>query len=173
MSYERKPQPKWTRDCMPARIFRIFTLLIALSALPAMSEGERTTITLGGGQDGSNPIVVTADSASFGGKNQESRFWGNVEVDQGDLKLRAWEVTVRTNPDNRMEVETVKLSGEVHLTTEGGTAQAEAGVYDVEAKLVTLTSQVVVNIHEQDARITGEMLTYNVETGETFVVGGS
>ena len=173
MSYEKAWKPGGTCNPMLKRILQIFSLAILFSAPAAISESTRAKMILGSGQDGSNPIEVTSDNASFGGQTNVTTFSGNVAVVQGNVELFAKEVIVRNSPDDKLDVVEIELSGNVSLATDGGFATADYGLYDIDAKLIVLTGNVVVEIHEQEARITGETLNYNVENGETVVIGDS
>ena len=127
---------------------------------------------IGQGYDTSLPIEITADSLEVRQEEQIAVFRGNVDAVQGDLNLRADELTVyyRTGDENGNSVRLIEAHGNVFLSSPTEMAQGENGVYNVDADTVELTGTVVLTRGETVIR--GDRLEMDLATGRSRVLSG-
>lgn len=141
------------------------SLAVLLSASAAISEDSQAKMILGAGEDGSDPIEVTANTASFSSKNNVTMFSGGVSVVQGTIELFADQVIVQGTSEDALEMVRVDFLNNVRLQTGIGFATADSGSYEFSEDLIKLTGNVVLGAHDEDATATGEVLLYNFESG--------
>jgi len=128
--------------------------------------------------DADKPIEIDADNLEVQQANNLAIFTGNVEATQGQIKLRADQIKVWYQPDGKSNgsadatgaITRIDAIGNVFVSSLEETAQGDNGVYDVPAKTITLTGQVVLTRGENVIR--GQQLVLNMETGRSQVQGG-
>ena len=125
--------------------------------------------------DTDNPIEITADSLEVKQDENIAIFRGNVDALQGEMRLRADELTVhyrsaKGNGSGVNAIGRIDAAGSVFITSSRETAQGEIGVYDVENNVITLTKNVVLT--RGDNVIRGNRLVLNLTTGQSRVDGG-
>ncbi|MFQ5957943.1 MAG: lipopolysaccharide transport periplasmic protein LptA [Alphaproteobacteria bacterium] len=164
MTATRRPQRRLGRRCA-AIVFA--TGLVALALL------ARAQVDLGEGYDTSLPIEISADSLEVQQDLRKAVFRGNVDAVQGELKLRADQLTVhyRSGEDGENSVSRIEADGNVFLSSPAEMAQGDWGVYDVDADMVELTGSVVLTRGENV--IKGNHLTLNLATGRSRMESGA
>lgn len=136
--------------------------------------GSAVAQNLDSGQhDTSLPIEITADAMELEQEAQRALFLGAVDVEQGDLRLKADQLVVYYR-DKAAEEENavyrIEVEGNVSLDAPNETAKGDTGVYDVDAGTITLIGNVVLTSGQNVLR--GTEATMNLETGKSEVRGG-
>ena len=126
--------------------------------------------------DTDKPFEISADSLEVQQDENIATFAGNVDARQGNMRLKADRLMVHYRGDksgkaSASAISRIDASGSVFIASGRETAQGEAGVYDVENGLVTLTRNVVLTRGENVIR--GDRLVLNLVTGQTRVEGGA
>lgn len=154
----------------------ILTLAFGI-ALGTQSSGVLAQSALTGGSfDTNQPIEITADSLEVQQTNQLAIFEGNVQVVQGEIRMRAAKLTVhyvdKSQSDNGQpaNIRQIDAQGDVFLSSPRETAQGDTGVYDVTNKQIDLQGNVVLTQGKNVLR--GNKLTLNLITGKSRVEGG-
>lgn len=117
-------------------------------------------------------IEITADALEVQQDKRVAVFAGNVNAAQGEYVLRADKLTVHYaagGGDN--SISKIDATGSVFFSTAGQTAQGQAGTYDVDAGIITLTGAVVLTQGENVVR--GNTLVLNLTTGQSRMDGGA
>ena len=152
------------------------TVFAAVLALLAAMFGSVPTTTIAQSlpstaHDGKLPIEITADSLEVKQNEQLAVFRGHVDAIQGKMRLTANEVWVRYRPESGGEsqgtISQINATGGVLFTTPSETASGDAGVYDVDAQVITLTGSVVLTRGGNVIR--GEKLVLNLATGQSKI----
>ena len=125
--------------------------------------------------DTDQPIEITADSLEVKQDENIAIFSGNVDAQQGEIRLHADQLTVHYRSAEGGDTSVNAISridavGSVFITSTRETAQGDKGVYDVENNLITLTQNVVLTRGENVIR--GEQMVLNLLTGQSRVDGG-
>lgn len=110
--------------------------------------------------DRTQPISVSADEGTANFETETAVYSGNVVVTQGDLRLRADTLTIKAP---KGAIATIEADGGIVLTSKSGDATASRATYDVPARRVTLSGNVVLTQGENVLR--GNLLTVNLDSG--------
>ena len=122
------------------------------------------------------PIEINADSLEVQEKERIAVFRGNVDAIQGDIHLRADELKVHYQGGGKSTAKAsgtitrIDATGRVFVSSPSETAQGDTGVYDVDARQITLTGRVVLTRGENVIR--GQRLVMNMESGKSRIEGG-
>ena len=117
------------------------------------------------------PIEITADSLEVRQDQQTAVFSGNVTAIQGEIILRADQVTVHyAVGGGGSTINRIDAQGNVFFSTATETAQGQTGTYDVVNGIITLTGSVVLTTGENVVR--GNRLVLNLVAGTSTVEGG-
>ncbi|MFC4271918.1 lipopolysaccharide transport periplasmic protein LptA [Sneathiella chungangensis] len=150
--------------------------LVGLMLLAGVSiAGAQSALT--GGANTDQPIEITADSLEVQQAKQLAIFEGNVQVVQGDIRMRSAKLIVHYSEKDQQKdgdpanIRQIDALGNVFLSSPRETAQGDKGVYDVTNKLINLQGNVVLTQGKNVLR--GNTLTLNLITGESRVEGGA
>jgi len=139
-------------------------LLVAAVALmlatPADAQFRRA-------QDTTLPIEIAADSLEVQQDDQIAVFSGNVDAQQGEMKLRADKLFVHYHEGSGNEaaqaISKIDAEGEVFFSSGSETAAGNAGTYDVDKGVIVLTGQVVLTQGENV--IKGNRVVLDLKSG--------
>ncbi|WP_298727156.1 LptA/OstA family protein [uncultured Ferrovibrio sp.] len=145
-----------------------FLSMAALAAAPALAQ-----VNLGNSRNSDQPIEIASDTLEVQQDKQLAIFRGNVDVVQGDTRLRSEELFVyyreraqqqgaaankpakqpasNTGPDTS-SIQRIEAKGKVFVSTPEERAQGDFGVYDVDKKTVTLTGNVLLTTDRSTVR---------------------
>lgn len=146
---------------------------IAATALLASPAGAQLSSEGG-------PIRVNADSSQILERDRRVLVIGNVDIIQGDARLRADTVTLFYGSNGAGgagiggsfgEIERMRAEGDVFYVTPDLKARGDVGTYDAQSDTITLTGQEVVLIRCEDVA-RGTELVINVAAGQTTLKGG-
>lgn len=142
-----------------------FLSIAALAAVPALAQ-----VNLGNSRNSDQPIEIASDTLEVQQDKQLAIFRGNVDVVQGDTRLRSEELFVYyrereqqgaaaakpakqtgAGPD-ASSIQKIEAKGKVFVSTPEERAQGDFGVYDVDKKTVTLTGNVLLTTDRSTVR---------------------
>ncbi len=155
----------------PSLLFAVLTLS-AIAASPGAGQSLDHDQTL--------PIEISADSLEVAQEERVATFAGNVDAVQGDLVLSAKTLKVRYEGKGDSiglaagtggTINQIEASGDVILSSPEETAEGDLGVYDVPARLITLTGDVILTRGENVIR--GKQLELDLVTGKSRMLGTS
>lgn len=174
------------------------TVLAGLS--PAAAQGQQPAATPGPfqgvGQNKDQPIQIESSTLEVRDKSKIATFAGNVQVVQGDTTIHCRTLVVfygpeegaaaakapapPTNvpanantglPQDAHDIRRVEARGDVTVVTKDQSASGDLGVYDLKAKTITLTGNVVVSQGKNVVR--GDRMVVDTETGFSRVESGA
>lgn len=148
------------------------TVILIATATPAPAQSNLPR------GDADKPIEIDADTLEVQQDQNLAVFSGNVQATQGRIKLRADQIKVWYRSDGKESASTgatgsitrIDAVGKVFVSSPEETAQGDIGVYDVPAKVITLTGKVVLT--RGDNVIRGQRLVLNMATGHSQIEGG-
>ena len=144
------------------------------------------------GQKQDQPVQIDAKSLQVQDKKKTATFTGNVKVVQGDTTMtcRTLEVfygqelgiassdtpVVKTNTTatavpNAQNIRLIRATGDVLVVSKDQNATGDTGIYDLKAKTITLTGNVVLS--QGKNVIHGEKLIVDTVTGNAHVEGAT
>jgi len=166
-------------------------LMLLAGAAPAMAQGPRPAVPglMGGAQDksGDQPVQIDAERLEIRDKSKMATFSGNVQVVQGDTTMKCKSLVVFYGQElgvagdkpvataslasggapNAQNIRRIEARGDVTVTTKDQNASGELGVYDLQAKTITLSGNVVVT--QGKNVIHGERVVVDTVTGNAHV----
>jgi lipopolysaccharide export system protein LptA len=111
---------------------------------------------LRGGQDSDQPVQIQAATLAVSDKTKMATFSGAVQMVQGDTTMKCQKLVVfygqgdgiapaPTGPKSAQNIRRIEARGGVTIITKDQYASGDLGVYDLIAKTITLTGNVVVS----------------------------
>ena len=154
---------------------RGFAIPIAAGVLALSFNPSATAQVSGEG----GPIRVKADRSEVLARQSRVLLIDNVDITQGDARLRADRVTLNYGPGGGTttsglgsgfgDIKTMTAQGRVFYVTPDLKATGDNGVYNAETDTITLTGNVVLVRGEDVGK--GERLTMQLEAGRTVLDG--
>ena len=126
------------------------------------------------------PIRLNADRSEVMERQRKVVLIDNVDIQQGDARLRADRVTLNYSGSGETstsgmtgfgDISSMEAVGEVFYVTPEIKATGNRGVYDASTDTITLTGDVV--LIRGDDVATGEQLIMRLSEGRTVLDGGS
>jgi lipopolysaccharide export system protein LptA len=169
---------------------------LAAAQAPRPAAGPPVQSLLQGGQDKDQPVQIEAASLEVRDKNKMATFSGDVQVVQGDTTMKCQKLVVfygqevgiaqagaqggapapdakpaatsaLPGPKGAQNIRRIEARGGVTVITKDQNASGDLGVYDLLAKTITLTGNVVVS--QGQNVIHGERVVVDTVTGNARV----
>jgi lipopolysaccharide export system protein LptA len=163
---------------------------LAAAQAPRPAAGPPVQSLLQGGQDKDQPVQIEAASLEVRDKNKTATFAGDVQVVQGDTTMKCQKLVVfygqevgiaqagapapdtkpaaaPVGPKGAQNIRRIEARGGVTVITKDQNASGDLGVYDLIAKTITLTGNVVVS--QGQNVIHGERVVVDTVTGNARV----
>jgi lipopolysaccharide export system protein LptA len=165
---------------------------LAAAQAPRPAAGPPVQSLLQGGQDKDQPVQIEAASLEVRDKNKTATFAGDVQVVQGDTTMKCQKLVVfygqevgigqggaqagapkpdtkpaLAGPKGAQNIRRIEARGGVTVITKDQNASGDLGVYDLIAKTITLTGNVVVS--QGQNVIHGERVVVDTVSGNARV----
>lgn len=164
---------------------------LAVAQAPRPAAGPPVQSLLQGGQDKDQPVQIEAASLEVRDKDKKATFAGDVQVVQGDTTMKCQKLVVfygqevgiaqggapapdakpapagPGGPKGAQNIRRIEARGGVTVITKDQNASGDLGVYDLMAKTITLTGNVVVS--QGQNVIHGERVVVDTVTGNARV----
>jgi lipopolysaccharide export system protein LptA len=165
---------------------------LAAAQAPRPAAGPPVQGLLQGGQDKDQPVQIEAASLEVRDKNKMATFSGDVQVVQGDTTMKCQKLVVfygqevgiaqkeagqgapapetkpaLAGPKGAQNIRRIEARGGVTVITKDQNASGDLGVYDLIAKTITLTGNVVVS--QGQNVIHGERVVVDTVSGNARV----
>ena len=88
------------------------------------------------------PVNYAADRIELQDKQKRVILAGNVDITQGDMRMRAARTTVAYIEDGGVKIQRIDASGGVTVTRGGETARGDVGIYDFNRRVITMVGNV-------------------------------
>ncbi len=119
------------------------------------------------------PIALAADNQKVFQKEKRVVLTGNVEVEQGEERIKADKITLyyAEEGDNLPNnIRRIEAEGHVFYINRGDIAYGENGVYDARAGTVLITGDVTLVQQERNV-LKGDRLLYNLADDTVLIEG--
>jgi lipopolysaccharide export system protein LptA len=147
--------------------------LPALMLFAAMVFGANASAQQGMAHDTELPIEIAADALEVQQDKQIAVFSGNVDAQQGSIKLRADRIWVHYQGDAAEDaakaISKIDAEGKVFFSSGTETAEGDQGTYNVDNGVITLTGEVVLT--QGNNVIKGNRLVFDLTTGQSTMDG--
>ena len=126
--------------------------------------------------DSSLPIEIAADALEVQQEKNLATFSGNVQAQQGAIRLKAELLQVHYRPQDgdasvQGAISRIDAKGKVFFSSPGQTAQGDSGIYDVDKSVIVMQGNVVLTRDKNVIR--GNRLVLNLTTGRSKVEGAA
>lgn len=145
-------------------------LLLTLALMLGASGGSIAAAQGIAGFNSSAPVNYEADRIELQDKQKRVILTGNVDVSQGDLKLRAARTTVAYTNDGGIKIQRIDASGGVVVNRGSETARGDVAVYDFNRRVITMVGGV--SLRRGADTLNGQRLVIDLATGLASVNGG-
>ena len=115
------------------------------------------------------PVNYAADRIELQDKQQRVVLSGNVNISQGDLRLRAARTTVAYTDGGALKIQRLDATGGVVVTRGGEQARGDVAIYDFNRRIITLAGNVALN--RGSDTLNGGRLVIDLASGITSVDG--
>ena len=147
------------------------SLLVALLAGPAGLASAQAVSSLKN-HDSNAPVDFSADRIELQDRADRAVLTGNVDIVQGDMRLRATRVTIAYDNAGQTQINRMDASGGVTLTTQTETARSNFAIYDLRSRLVTMIGAVTIS-RAGKGETKGNRLVLNMNTGFATLDAGT
>ena len=148
--------------------YRAFIVVLGLLAVPALAQVDKPSALKG--LDTGAPIDVDANRIEIRDATNQAVFTGAVVIKQGRLTLNSERVTVSyIREGDNPQMQRLDARGAVKLVSPSETVTSQAAVYDVVAKIITMSGNVVLN--RQGSMLNGQRLVLDLASGRTSFDG--
>lgn len=123
------------------------------------------------GHDSNAPVNYAADRIELQDKAKRVVLSGNVEISQGDLRMRAARTTVAYTDTDSLKIQRLDATGGVTVTRGNESARGDVAVYDFNRRIITLAGNVA--LRRGTDTLNGGRLVMDLNSGVSSVDGSA
>jgi lipopolysaccharide export system protein LptA len=147
------------------------TLGAALAGIAALAGMQQLAAQSFGGHNSNAPVNYAADRIELQDKQQRVVLSGNVDITQGDLRLRAARTTVAYTNADSLKIQRMDATGGVHVTRGDESATGDVAIYDFNKRIITMVGNVQLKRANGD-NLNGARMVIDLNSGVSSVNGG-
>lgn len=136
----------------------------------ALALGSQAGAQSFAGFNSNQPVNYAADRIELQDRQNRVVLSGNVQIDQGDLRLTAARTTVSYTNDGGIRIQRIDATGGVTVTRGDERASGAAGIYDFNRRVIVLSGGV--KLRRGSDTLNGGRLTIDLKSGLSTVDGG-
>lgn len=122
-----------------------------------------------GGHNSNAPVSYAADRIELQERQDRVVLSGNVDISQGDLRMRAARTNVAFTNVDELRIQRIDATGGVQVTRGEETARGDVAVYDFNRSIITMTGNV--KLQRGTGTLNGGRLVIDLDTGVASVDG--
>lgn len=115
------------------------------------------------------PVNYAADRIELQDRQQRVVLSGNVDIKQGDLRLRAARTTVAYTDAGSLRIQRIDATGGVEVNRGGETARGNVAIYDFNRRVITMVGNVA--LRRGTDTLNGGRLVIDLDRGVSSVDG--
>lgn len=142
----------------------------ALGAVALLAVGQSGAQAIGG-HNSDAPVSYAADRIELQDKQNRVILSGNVDISQGDLRMRAGRTTVAFTDEGSLKIQRIDATGGVLVTRGNESGRGDAAVYDFNAKIITMIGNVT--LRRGGDTLSGGRLVIDLNSGVSSVDGSA
>ncbi len=139
---------------------------IGAMGLLAVSQGGAQAI---GGHNSDAPVSYAADRIELQDKANRVVLSGNVDIQQGDLRLRAERTTVAYTDEGSLKIQRIDATGGVLVTRGNESARGDVAIYDFNQRIITLAGGI--GLRRGSDTLNGGRLVIDLKSGLSSIDG--
>jgi lipopolysaccharide export system protein LptA len=144
----------------------MFGVLAGAAALTGLQQLRAQAIA---GHNSDAPVNYAADRIELQDKQSRVVLSGNVDITQGDLRLRAARTTVAYTNADSLKIQRMDATGGVVVTRSGETASGDVAIYDFNKRIITMVGNVRLN--RNGDTLNGGRMVIDLNSGVSSVNG--
>lgn len=121
------------------------------------------------GHDSNAPVNYAADRIELQDKAKRVVLSGNVDISQGDLRMRAARTTVAYTDAGSLKIQRLDATGGVTVTRGNESARGDVAVYDFNRRIITLAGGVA--LRRGTDTLNGGRLVMDLNSGISSIDG--
>lgn len=122
------------------------------------------------GHDSDAPVDYAADRIELQGKQDRVVLSGNVDVKQGNLRLRAARTVVNFTDTDQLRLQRITASGGVTVTRGNEVATGDTAVYDFNQRIITMVGNA--SLKRDGDTLHGGRFVIDLKSGVSSASGG-
>ncbi len=122
-----------------------------------------------GGHNSNAPVNYAADRIELQDRQNRVVLSGNVDISQGDLRMRAARTNVAFTNEDSLQIQRIDATGGVVVTRGAESARGDVAVYDFNRNIITLAGNV--ELRRGTGTLNGGRLVIDLNTGVSSVDG--
>ncbi|MEJ5976811.1 LptA/OstA family protein [Novosphingobium sp. PS1R-30] len=142
------------------------TFLVSGAALVGLQQIGAQGIT---GHNSNAPVNYAADRIELQDKAKRVVLSGNVDITQGDLRVRASRSTVAYTDTDSLKIQRLDATGGVTVTRGSESARGDVAVYDFNRRIITMAGNVA--LRRGSDTLNGGRLVMDLNSGVSSVDG--
>jgi lipopolysaccharide export system protein LptA len=150
----------------PAFTFAFGAFLATAAALVGWQRLDAQAIAA---HDSNAPVNYAADRIELQDKAQRVVLSGNVDITQGDLRMRSARSTVAYTNDGSLKIQRLDATGGVTVTRGNESAKGDVAVYDFNRRIITMAGNVA--LRRGTDTLNGGRLVMDLNSGVSSVDG--
>ena len=140
--------------------------VLGAAALGAMSQPSAQAIA---GHNSNAPVNYAADRIELQDRQNRVVLSGNVDIEQGGLKLRAARTTVAYSDTGSLSIQRIDATGGVTVTRGNESARGDVAIYDFNRRVITMVGGVA--LRRGGDTLNGGRLTIDLASGVSSIDG--
>ncbi len=121
------------------------------------------------GHNSNAPVNYAADRIELQDRQNRVVLSGNVDIEQGGLKLRAARTTVAYSDSGSLSIQRIDATGGVQVTRGNESARGDVAIYDFNRRVITMVGGVA--LRRGNDTLNGGRLTIDLASGVSSVDG--
>lgn len=158
------PRPRFFRKAVRAGIVAPLLAAIALAA------SQHLGAQVFPGHDTNAPVDYAADRIELQDRQNRVVLSGNVDIRQGELRLRAARTVVNFTDTGQLRLQRITASGGVVVTRGNEVATGETAVYDFNQRIITMVGNA--SLRRGSDTLHGGRFVIDLESGVSAASGG-
>lgn len=143
---------------------------LALGTIAVLSVG-RTDAQAISGHNSDAPVDYAADRIELQDKQNRVVLSGNVDISQGDLRMRAARTTVAYTDAGSLKIQRIDATGGVFVTRGSESAHGDVAIYDFNRRIITMVGNVA--LRRGGDTLNGGRLVIDLASGVASVDGSA
>ena len=140
----------------------------ALGAVTLGAIGQLSAQALAG-HNSNAPVNYSADRIELQDRQNRVVLSGNVDIDQGGLKLKAARTTVAYSDAGSLSIQRIDATGGVQVTRGNEAARGDVAIYDFNRRVITMAGNVA--LRRGGDTLNGGRLVIDLTTGVSSIDG--
>jgi lipopolysaccharide export system protein LptA len=152
--------------------FRSVRTALAGFAVTALALGSWQALTAQSvsGHNSDAPVNYAADRIELQGRQDRVVLSGNVDVSQGDLRVRAARTIVDFTDAGSLSIQRITATGGVVVTRANQIARGDVAVYDFNRRVITMVGNA--SLRRGSDTLRGNRFVIDLESGVSSAEGG-